>query len=61
MMVEIAEGKPCEQIRRRADVDKVDLIILGRRQSLGRASGWLEGSTSETVLHHTNCSVMIAR
>jgi nucleotide-binding universal stress UspA family protein len=60
MMVEIAEGKPCEQIRRRADVDKVDLIILGRR-NLSGVRRLLEGSTSDYVLHHTNCSVMIAR
>jgi nucleotide-binding universal stress UspA family protein len=60
MMVEIAEGKPCDQIQRRAEVDKVDLIILGRRQVSGLRR-WLEGSTSEAVLQHSNCSVMIAR
>jgi nucleotide-binding universal stress UspA family protein len=60
MMLEIAEGKPSDQIRRRAEADKIDLIILGRRNLSGMRR-WFEGSTSESVLHHANCSVMIAR
>jgi nucleotide-binding universal stress UspA family protein len=60
MLVEIAEGRPCEQIRRRAEVDKVDLIILGRR-NLSVVRRLLGISTSEFVLQHTTCSVMIAR
>jgi|SRR5271163_2096159 len=60
MMVEIVEGRPAEQIRRRADAEKVDLIVVGRRD-LSRARRWFEGSTSETVLREASCSVMIAR
>jgi len=60
MMVEIAEGSPAEQIQRRAEVDKVDLIILGRRDCSGLRR-LLTGSTSDAVLHHTTCSVMVAR
>ena len=60
MTVEIAEGRPCEQIRKRAEAEKVDLVILGRR-NLSTVRRWLEGSTSEYVLKHLQCSVMIAR
>ena len=60
MMVEIAEGRPCDQIRKRAEMDKVDLVVLGRRNLSGMRR-LLEGSTSEYVLKHVNCSVMIAR
>ena len=60
MTVEIAEGRPCEQIRKRAETEKVDLVILGRR-NISTVQRWLEGSTSEYVLKHLNCSVMIAR
>jgi nucleotide-binding universal stress UspA family protein len=60
MMVEIVEGVPSEQIIRRAKVDRVDLIVLGRRD-ISSVRRWLEGSTSETVLREAKCSVMIAR
>lgn len=60
MMLEIAEGRPADQIQRRAEADKIDLIILGRR-NLSGVRRWLEGSTSESVLRHASCSVMIAR
>jgi nucleotide-binding universal stress UspA family protein len=60
MMVEIVEGLPSEQIIRRAKVDRVDLIVLGRRDISG-VRRWLEGSTSEKVLREAKCSVMIAR
>jgi nucleotide-binding universal stress UspA family protein len=60
MMVEIVEGRPAEQIRRRAEAEKVDLIVVGRRD-LSRTRRWFEGSTSETVLREAGCSVMIAR
>lgn len=60
MTVEIAEGRPCERIRKRAEAEKVDLVILGRR-NISTVRRWLEGSTSEYVLKHLNCSVMIAR
>jgi nucleotide-binding universal stress UspA family protein len=60
MMVEIVEGQPAEQIRRRAEAERVDLIILGRR-NLSGVRRLLEGSTSETVLREAKCSVMVAR
>jgi nucleotide-binding universal stress UspA family protein len=60
MMVEIVEGQPAEQIRRRAEAERVDLIILGRRNISG-VRRLLEGSTSDTVLREAKCSVMVAR
>lgn len=60
MMVEIVLGLPAVQIRRRAEADQVDLIILGRR-NISRTRRWFEGSTSEAVLREATCSVMIAR
>jgi len=61
MMVEIVEGYPVEQIRKRALADQADLIVVGRR-SLSGVRRWFEGSTSETLLREcNNCSVLVAR
>lgn len=60
MMVEIVEGRPQEQILKRAVADKVDLIVVGRRPLSG-VRRWFEGSTSETVLRESGCSVLVAR
>jgi nucleotide-binding universal stress UspA family protein len=60
MMVQIVEGHPSEQIRRRAEDEHVDLIVLGRRKA-SRAHRWFEESTSESVLRKTPCSLMIVR
>jgi len=60
MMVEIVEGQPSEQIRKRADIEHVDLVIVGRR-NLSGIRRWFEGSTSEALLRQCSCSVMVAR
>jgi nucleotide-binding universal stress UspA family protein len=60
MSVQFVERRPAEQIRKCAEADNVDLIIVGRRR-LSKIQIWLGGSTSETVLRKTACSVMIAR
>lgn len=60
MMVEIVEGPPAEQIRKRAEMDQVDLIVVGRRK-LSSVLRLFEGSTSETLLRETTCSVMVVR
>lgn len=60
MIVEIVEGHPAEQILRRAEADRADLIVVGRR-SLSGVSRWFHGSTSEDVLRESKCSVLIAR
>lgn len=60
MMVEIVEGRPSEQIRKRAEIDRVDLVIVGRRKLSGFRR-WFEGSTSEALLRECSCSIMVAR
>jgi nucleotide-binding universal stress UspA family protein len=60
MIVEIVEGQPSEQIRKRADIEHVDLVIVGRR-NLSGIRRWFEGSTSEALLRKCSCSVMVAR
>jgi nucleotide-binding universal stress UspA family protein len=53
-----AVGHPAEQIIHRAEVDGIDLIILGRR---GRSmiSRMMLGSVSERTLRYAHCPVMV--
>jgi nucleotide-binding universal stress UspA family protein len=55
---DMAVGHPAEQIIHRAEVDGVDLILLGRR---GRSSisRMMLGSVSERTLRYANCPVMV--
>jgi nucleotide-binding universal stress UspA family protein len=54
----MAVGHPAEQIIHRAEVDGIDLIILGRR---GRSmiSRMMLGSVSERALRYAHCPVMV--
>ncbi len=54
----VAEGNPGEQILERVRADGVDLVLLGRTPT-DAFSRWLLGSTSEAVLTHAPCSVLI--
>ena len=56
----IVVGHPAEQIVHRAEQDKVDLIILGRR-GMSLFEKWLLGSVSERVLRYAHCPVMVVR
>jgi nucleotide-binding universal stress UspA family protein len=56
----VAEGHPAEQILRAIDTVDADLVVLGAR-GLGRWGRLLIGSTSEKVLAHAPCSVLIVR
>ncbi|HKN73590.1 MAG TPA: universal stress protein [Candidatus Acidoferrum sp.] len=56
----IAVGHPAEQIIRRAEMDHVDLILLGRR-GMSRFEKWILGSISERVLRYAHCPVMVVR
>lgn len=58
--VDVVDGRPADQIRKRAAAEHVDLIIVGRhrKSSLMRL---FVGSTSETVVRAAHCSVMVAR
>ena len=55
---DMAVGHPAEQIIHRAEMDGIDLIILGRR---GRSmiSRMMLGSVSERALRYAHCPVMV--
>ena len=55
---DMAVGHPAEQVIHRAEVDGIDLIILGRR---GRSmiSRMMLGSVSERALRYAHCPVMV--
>ena len=57
---DIAVGHPVEQIVHRAEIDHVDLIVLGRRGK-SRFEKMLVGSTAEKVLRYAHCPVMVVR
>jgi nucleotide-binding universal stress UspA family protein len=56
----IVVGHPVEQIVHRAELDRVDLIVLGRRGK-SRFEKMLVGSTAEKVLRYAHCPVMVVR
>jgi nucleotide-binding universal stress UspA family protein len=57
---DIAVGHPVEQIVHRAETDRIDLIILGRR-GVSRFERFIIGSTSEKVLRYAHCPVLVVR
>lgn len=54
------EGNPAEAIIEVARTRECDLIVMGSR-GLGRLSGLLLGSTSQKVVSHAPCPVLIVR
>jgi len=56
----IVVGHPTEQIIHRAETDNVDLVILGHR-GVSSFKVFKIGSTSDKVLRHAHCPVMIVR
>lgn len=54
----IREGNPAEHILEMIERDDVDLVVIGTRHP-GLLARWLLGSTSERVLSHSNCSVLL--
>lgn len=58
--VVVAEGHSAEQILNLAGERQVDLIVLGS-QGKGMLKRFLIGSTSDKVLTHAACSVLVAR
>ena len=58
LTTDIAVGHPVEQIVHRAEIDRVDLIVLGRRGK-SRFERMLVGSTAEKVLRYAHCPVMV--
>jgi nucleotide-binding universal stress UspA family protein len=57
---DIVVGHPAEQIIHRAELDKVDLIVLGRRGT-STFHKWILGSVSEKVLRYAHCPVMVLK
>jgi nucleotide-binding universal stress UspA family protein len=53
-------GHPTEQLVHRAETEKADLIIVGRR-GMSRFERMLVGSTSEKVLRYAHCPVMVVQ
>lgn len=54
----VAEGNPGEKIIAAAEEQEVDLIVMGRAPNTA-LTRWLIGSTSEAVLSHAHCSVLL--
>ena len=57
---EVREGYPADEILKVVAEQSIDLVVLGARK-LGALSRFLLGSTSETMLSHAPCSVLIVR
>lgn len=57
---ELLEGSPAEAIVNVAATHQSDVIILGSR-GLGRLAGALLGSTSQKVIAHAPCPVLVVR
>jgi nucleotide-binding universal stress UspA family protein len=57
---EVIEGNPAEAIIDVAKIRSTDLIVMGSR-GLGTLAGLLLGSTSQKVVAHAPCPVLIVR
>lgn len=57
---ELIEGNPAEAIIDVARTRKSDVIVMGSR-GLGRLAGLVLGSTSQKVVSHAPCPVLIVR
>jgi len=56
----VAEGHPAEQILRLIGAERSNLVVLGAH-GVGAIERFLIGSTSERVLAHAPCSVLVVR
>jgi nucleotide-binding universal stress UspA family protein len=56
----VVDGNPAEQILKAVNTEAIDLVVLGARR-LGTLARWVLGSTSEKVLSHAPCSVLLVR
>ena len=57
---ELLEGSPAEAILEVARTRKSDVIVMGAR-GLGRIAAAVLGSTSQKVVSHAPCPVLIVR
>jgi len=53
-------GHPAEQIIQRAELGRVDLIVLGHR-GVSKFENLIMGSVSERVLAYAHCPVLVTR
>jgi nucleotide-binding universal stress UspA family protein len=60
ILTEIIEGDPAETIIELAKTYNSDVIIMGSR-GLGKLAGLLLGSTSQKVVSHAPCPVLIVK
>ncbi|HET9587145.1 MAG TPA: universal stress protein [Anaerolineales bacterium] len=60
IQTEHLEGDAAEAILRAAETHGSDVIVMGSR-GLGRLTGLLLGSTSQKVVSHASCPVLIVR
>lgn len=58
--IEVLEGPPADAIIDVANTRESDVIVMGSR-GLGRLAGLLLGSTSQKVVSHAPCPVLIIR
>ncbi len=56
----LVQGVPADEIVRLAQLEKVDLIVLGSR-GLTEVRAFLLGSVSDKVTHHAKCPVLIIK
>jgi len=56
----LVQGVPADEIVRLAQVEKVDLIVLGSR-GLTEVRAFLLGSVSDKVTHHAKCPILIVK
>ena len=56
----VAEGHPAEVILKTVASENIDLLVVGAKQA-GSVARLLLGSTSEAVLGHAPCSVLVVR
>jgi nucleotide-binding universal stress UspA family protein len=56
----ILPGHAGDQILKAIDAQGIDLVVVGARRQ-GAIRRWLLGSTSEFVLNHAPCSVLVVR
>jgi len=57
---EVKVGHPAEQIVHLADLEQVDMIVMGHRGHSG-VKRWLLGSVSKRVMSYAPCTVCIVR
>jgi len=56
----VSKGHASQEILKTIDAERIDLVVVGARR-LGTLGRWFMGSTSEHLLSHAPCSVLIVR